>query len=106
MDIGNRLRLRGRTIEIGLHDGVPSVVERRGGITRRYGAGEWFRLNRGGIALAHAHGCGELGIESLLPDGMIAEMHASRPRRSRALRRAAARLARWLRSARPAVSAS
>jgi hypothetical protein len=106
MHIVNRLRLRGRTIEIGLHDGVAAVVERRGGVTRRYGAGEWSRLNRGGIAFAHAYHRGELGIESLLPDSTVEAMHASRPRRGGALRRMAAWLARRLRGLRPAVSAS
>jgi len=45
MDQGNRLRMRGRIIDIGLHEC---------------------------IALAHAHRRGELGIEALLSTGTLA----------------------------------
>lgn len=75
---GNRLARGDRVIEIALRDGIAVVEEHRDGTTRRYGAGEWFRLNRGGVALARACRTGELGVESLLAEATLAAMHAAR----------------------------
>jgi hypothetical protein len=97
---GNRLRHGDVVIEVALRDGIAVVEERRGGTTRRFGAGEWFRLHRGGIALARASRAGELGIESLLAETTLAAMHAAR-RPS-----LGARLAHLLRALCPAWGAS
>jgi hypothetical protein len=107
MTRSNRLHHRGDSVEFTLVDGLAAVVETRGGVTRRFGPGEWSRLRRGGMALAHAYHRGELGIESLLPSETVEAMHAvhaSRP--ARLARRLRLRAARWVAALRPVFSAS
>ncbi len=85
-----RFVLADRIVEIGLVDGVATVLETRDGRTVCHAVGAWFALNGQGAALRRARGAA-LGAE-------VPPLHETRPAKEAARSAAGARPWRWLRS--------